>query len=490
MQPPSFEPDQFERFQQSLMRLEFIEFLREGLIGENAEEPGSNGPNPLIYADYVESGHALRQVEAFIQNEILLFYANSHTEALFCGQMVRRLRQRACELDRTRVGGDDRHNIIFTGSGATACINRLLNLLGVALARPNGSKTPDQKTIVLIGPYEHHSNILPWREAGVEVVEIPECERGGPDIAALEDALRSNVGHRVIGAFSAMSNVTGIVTDVKKVTRLLNAHGAISIWDYAGGAPYLEIDMAAGTDAAIDAVVVSPHKFIGGPGATGVLVLSRQTVVSDKPSLPGGGTVRFVSPWAHDYSSSIVAREEAGTPNVVGDLRAALCFVVKDAIGLEYTKARLEELRERAETVWSKNPNLQLLGNLSADRMPVFSFKVTGADGETLHQQLVMRMLSDLHGVQARGGCACAGPYAHRLLGIDRDESEAFRAAILSGRELEKPGWTRLGFSVLMTDLKVERIIHAVDAVASLSSSELPSYKVDESSARFSLEVA
>ncbi|MEP3296393.1 MAG: aminotransferase class V-fold PLP-dependent enzyme [Pseudoruegeria sp.] len=414
MQPPSFEPDQFERFQQSLMCPGLIEFLGKGLIGEDTEVPGLNGSNPLIYADYVASGRALRQAEAFIQDEILPFYANSHTKASFCGQKMTRLRQRAREVIRTSFSGDECHYIIFTGSGAAGGINRLVSFLGVAPARSNGSGVPDQKAVVLIGPYEGHSNILPWREAGVEVIEIPECERGGLDIAALEGALKSNEGCRVIGVFSAMSSGTGIMTDVKKVTRLLKAEGAISIWDYSGGAPYLEIDMAGGTYAAIDAVVVSPHKFIGGPGASGVLVLSRETIVSDKQSLTDGGIERFVSLWAHDCSSGIVAREEASIPNFVGDL----------------------------------------------------------------------------HGVQVKDGCAYAGPYAHRLLGIDRDDSEVFWAAILSGYEFEELGRPRLGFSVLMTDLKVERIIHAVEAVASLSSSELPSYKVDESSACFSLEVA
>lgn len=490
MKPTSFEPDQFQSFQRSLQRPDLIEFLRAGLIGEDAKVPGPNGTNSLIYADYVASGRALRQVEAFMQDEILPFYANSHTEASYCGQMMTRLRQQAREIICNSVGGNEDHDVVFTGSGATAGINRLVKLLDVAPKDQTSATGSAQKTVVLIGPYEHHSNILPWREAGVEVIEIPECEEGGPDIVALEDALQTHRNHRVIGAFSAMSNVTGIVTDVRKVTRLLKAHGAISIWDYAGGAPYLPIDMAGGTDAAIDAVVVSPHKFIGGPGASGVLVLRRQVAVSNKPSLPGGGTVSFVSPWAHDYSTSVIAREEAGTPNVVGDLRAALCFVVKDAIGLDYSVARLEELRKRAEAVWSKNPNLHLLGNLRADRVPIFSFKVTDADGTAVHQQLITRMLSDLYGVQARGGCACAGPYAHRLLGIDRTESEVYRAAILSGQELEKPGWTRLGFSALMSDHKADRIIRAVDEIAKLSSFDRPPYKVDERTARFSLEVA
>ena len=490
MTPQSYEPDNFLRFQKSLDQPDLIENLRDGLIGEGAQVPGPNGPNPLIYADYVASGRALRHVENFITEEILPYYANSHTEASFCGQMMTRLRRQARQIILKSCGGDDRYDVIFTGSGATAGINRLVNLLGVTSGNGIGAAPSAQKTVVLTGPYEHHSNILPWRESGAEVIEIPEVDEGGPDFVVLEETLKAYTGRHVIGAFSAMSNVTGIVTDVKKVTRLLKSHGAISVWDYAGGAPYLPIEMIAGADAEIDAVVVSPHKFIGGPGASGILILRRQVVATEKPSLPGGGTVSFVSPWIHDYSANVVAREEAGTPNVLGDLRAALCFIIKDAIGQDFTTARLEALRQRAEVAWADTPNLCVLGNAQAHRMPIFSFTISSPEGGAVHQQLVTRMLSDLHGVQARGGCACAGPYAHRLLGIDQAQSEAFRAAILAGKEIEKPGWTRLGFSVLMTDAKADRIIEAVDAVARAPYSERARYQVDESTARFSPEAA
>ena len=485
---PSSEPDHFKRFQQSLERSDLIDFLQDGLIGADAKIPGPGGPHPLIYADYVASGRALRQVETFIIDEILPFYANSHTEASFCGQMMTRLRQQARKIILKSFGGDESYDVIFSGSGATAGINRLVKLLDIPGLEQPGQNTQQQKTVVLIGPYEHHSNILPWRETGATVIEIPEAFEGGPDLNALKNTLKSCADHRVIGAFSAMSNVTGIVTDVKKITRVLKAHGAISIWDYAGGAPYLPIDMAGGTDAEIDAVVASPHKFIGGPGASGILVLRRQSVMAQKPSLPGGGTVSFVSPWAHTYSSNIVAREEAGTPNVLGDLRAALCIMIKDAIGVTYATSRLEKLYKRAEAVWRKTPNLHLLGNSRATRMPIFSFKVTDVRGEIIHQQLITRMLSDFYGVQARGGCACAGPYAHRLLDIDYAQSETIHAAVLSGQEIEKPGWTRLGFSVLMTDDKVDHIIRAVDAVARATCLQHAQYQADESTARFSSE--
>ncbi|TMV87987.1 aminotransferase class V-fold PLP-dependent enzyme [Thioclava sp. BHET1] len=476
---------QFDRFKASLGRGDLIETLRKGVIGEGVQVPGPHGSNPLIYADYVASGRALRQIEDFMVEEILPLYANSHTEASYCGQMMTRLRRQARQIILKSCGGNDQYDVIFTGSGATAGLNRLVGLLGVD-AGGQGA----QKPLVLIGPYEHHSNILPWRESGAEVIEIPEAQAGGPDLDILEALLSAQKGRHIVAAFSAMSNVTGIVTDVKKVTALLKSHGAISVWDYAGGAPYLPIDVAGDAAAQIDAVVLSPHKFIGGPAASGILILRRGAVACAKPTAPGGGTVRFVSPWTHDYSEDVIAREEAGTPNVVGDLRAALCFLVKDAIGQDYMTRRLQELRQRAEAAWAELPGLQILGHPSAHRIPIYSFTVTDPHGARIHQQLVTRMLSDLHGVQARGGCACAGPYAHRLLGIDQTRSEALRADILDGNEIEKPGWTRLGFSALMSDAKADRIIEAVRDVARSTSDQRALYRVDSKTARFSTVAA
>ncbi|EKF17646.1 class V aminotransferase [Nitratireductor pacificus pht-3B] len=279
--------------------------------------------------------------------------------------------------------------------------------------------------------------------------------------------------------------MTGITTDTDAVTRLLKAHGALAIWDYAGGAPYLDIDMRPGSDCAKDAVVLSPHKFPGGPGASGVLILRNAIARTNLPTMPGGGSVTFVSPWAHDYSKSLCAREEAGTPNVIGDIRAALALLVKEALGQDFIDRRNAALRDRALAVWSRNPNLQLLGNPRAPRLPIFSFRVRSADGTAVHHQLFTRMLSDLHGIQARGGCACAGPYAHRLLDIDEPHSAALLESIRAGREMEKPGWVRLNLSYLMTDDKADMIIETVDALARDAAQHAGSYDFDPATARF-----
>ncbi|BCH22127.1 aminotransferase class V-fold PLP-dependent enzyme [Mesorhizobium sp. L-8-3] len=448
-------------FSRDLLSDDTIAALQAGLIGRNVSIDGAFGRKPLVYADYVASGRALAQVERFVLEEVLPFYANSHTEASYCGGFMTRLRREARAAIAHCCGASAEHAVIFAGSGATAGINRLVTLFGLADAVAAGKRAR-----VIIGPYEHHSNILPWRESGATVIEIAEGPDGGPDLVGLGEALRQPADLTVC-AFSAASNVTGIVTNVAAVTRLAKASGARVVWDYAGAGPYLPIAMSPRPGVEIDAVVVSPHKFIGGPGASGVLILRRDAVVATKPSWPGGGTVKFVSPTAHDYSDSVEAREEAGTPNVVGDIRAALAFLVKDAIGVDTMRKRNAELAARAFEAWRGVKQLELLGPSSPDRLPIFSFRVGNGKGGHVHQQLVTRMLSDRFGIQARGGCACAGPYVHRLLGIGPADSERMRQAILARDEIAKPGFTRLNFSVLLPDDKVEFILASVAALAS-----------------------
>lgn len=437
--------------------------LRDGLIGEGMTIDGPFGPQKLLYADYAASGRALRQVETFIAERVLPYYANSHTEASFCGAAMNRLRAEARAAVARATGADQDCAVMFTGSGATAAVNRLVKLTGLCAAVGRG-----ERATVFIGPYEHHSNILPWRECGAEVIEIPEAETGGPDIARLETALAERQdGRLLVGAFSAASNVTGVVTDADAVTRVLKRFGALAIWDYAAAGPYLPIAMnGAQGEAPKDAIFISPHKFPGGPASSGVLVMRRSAARSDTPTWPGGGTVSFVSPWGHDYAETLQVREEAGTPNVIGDIRAALAFLIKEAVGADVIHAREEAFRRKAEAAWRGHERLELLGVDKPERLPIFSFRVRDAAGALIHHQLITRQLSDRFGVQARGGCACAGPYAHRLLGLDQDASEELRRRIHAGEELEKPGWTRVNFSYLMNDDDAERIIHAVATVA------------------------
>ena len=469
-----------EKFRNTLSRPDVMERIRAGLIGEGVQIDGPFGLRTLLYADYVASGRALVQVEDFIRDEVLPFYANSHTQASYCGSFTTQLREAARSEIARMTGADDTMSVVFTGAGTTSGINRLVKLLDIQAAQEV------RRAVVIIGPYEHHSNILPWRESGAEVIEMPEGSNGGPDIDVLTETLKDlEEAELVVGAFSAASNVTGILTDVDQVTRVLKQHGALAIWDYGGGAPYIEMDMHAGSDAAKDAIVFSPHKFPGGPGSSGIMILRDAIARRKTPTLPGGGTVSYVSPWGHIYSSELCDREEGGTPNVTGDIRAALCLLVKEALGQRWLDQKHQALRVRALEIWRKNPQIEILGDQDMPALPIFSMRIKDGTGGYVHHQFFTRLLSDLYGVQARGGCACAGPYAHRLLGLDQEQSEVIRAAIERGEEIEKPGWVRLNFSALLTDEKADAIIAAVDILATEATKYQNCYRADPASARF-----
>ena len=474
-QPP------LDQFKASLTGSDLVRRVRMGLIGEKVEINGPFGNKPLVYADYVASGRALMQVEDFVRDTVLPYYANTHTQASFCGSYMTQLREAArAEVARVTGAGSEA-SVVFCGAGVTAGINRIVGLLDIPRELASGGRA-----VVLIGPYEHHSNILPWRESGAEVIEIAEAETGGPDMADLENAMAATKGaNLVVGAFTAASNVTGILCDTDAVTAVLKRHGALAIWDYGCAGPYVPMEMNPSAATRKDALLFSPHKFPGGPGASGVAIIRNDLCRRTTPTQPGGGTVTFVSPWDHVYSDCLSEREEGGTPNVIGDIRVALAMLVKEALGAEWMASRQAELREKAEKAWSANPMIELLGKRGAPALPIFSFRIRDGQGGYIHHQFFTRLLSDLSGVQARGGCACAGPYGHRLLGIDRAASENMLAAIEEGRETEKPGWVRLNLSALMSDEKTNYIIEAVDNLAAIAPDYIDKYTVDPGTARF-----
>ncbi|SFB17127.1 Selenocysteine lyase/Cysteine desulfurase [Poseidonocella pacifica] len=467
------------RFRASLDRADILEYLQDGLIGRDMPFKTPYGMKALLYADYVASGRALRQVEAFVAEDVLPWYANSHTEASATGEAMTRMREEArTTIARLTGVGADGH-VIFAGSGATAGLNRIERLL-----RIEDRVRAGERVVVIHGPYEHHSNILPWRESGAEVL-VAKPGKGGVDLAHLRDLLKANAkADLLVGSFSVASNVTGILTEPDPVTRLLKAHGALAIWDYAGGAPYLPMDMSPAPDAKKDAIVFSTHKFPGGPGASGVAVVRDSLVQRSTPTAPGGGTVTFVSPWKHNYSARVEAREEGGTPNVVGDIRAALVMLVKDAVGAARIGNIDHSLRARALEAWKEVPQIEMLDRSGAEALPILSFRVRGAAGY-VHHQLFTRMLSDIHGIQVRGGCACAGPYAHALLGIDEDGSDALFSRLSAGYEMEKPGWVRLNLSWLHSDDEVKRILSGVATLAQEAEARAADYRCDPATARF-----
>ena len=470
-----------KEFKSLINRSNTVEIIRSGLIGDDVEIKGPFGPTRLIYADYVASGRALDQVEDFIRQKVLPFYANSHTEASFCGAFMTDLREASRKEIARMTGAGQGTSVVFTGAGSTSAINRLVSLLGLSGIIDRG-----KRAVVLVGPYEHHSNLLPWRESGAEVIEILEGARGGPCkehlIQVLKDVSSAEI---IVGAFTSASNVTGFISDVSGVTRILRTYSAIAVWDYGCGAPYMSMSMRSDCSDSKDAIVFSPHKFLGGPGASGVLVVRDKVVRSLTPSVPGGGTVNFVSPWGQTYSDTIQRREEGGTPNILGDIRVALAMLIKEALGQDWLERRNKDLRERATSIWERNPRLEFMGGNQSAKLPIFSFRVRDGNGGYVHHQFFTKLLSDVAGVQARGGCACAGAYAHRLLGINQEQSAMIEKSIKKGNELEKPGWVRLNLSAIMTDDKVDRVISAVDDLAFSAMNYQSYYRVDAKNARF-----
>ena len=286
-----------------------------------------------------------------------------------------------------------------------------------------------------------------------------------------------------IGSFSAASNVTGIVSDTYGIAALLHRHGALSCWDFAAAGPYVQIEMNPPGDPlrAKDAVFLSPHKFIGGPGTPGVLVVKRALLRNSVPTVPGGGTVSYVSPTGHQYLTDPVHREEGGTPAIIEAIRAGLVFQLKQTIGARTIEQREHDFVTRAIASWCADPNLEVLGNREAQRLSIVSF-VVRCGPRLLHHNFVVALLNDLFGIQARGGCSCAGPYGHRLLGIDLAHSQRFRDAIQDGHEGLKPGWVRLNFNYFLDEETFQYLLEAVHLVASDGWRLLPDYHFDAES--------
>ena len=479
-------------------------FLRQQIVGVDSTFETPFGERLMVYCDYTASGRCLRFVEGYLQS-LQRVYANTHTEDDITGRSMSQLLFEAEQAIKASVNAGEHGRIIACGTGATGAIDKLQQIVGVALApatRQNvyeildgpGSQFSSEEfdalleatqPVVFVGPYEHHSNEISWRHSLATTIEVRLDAHGHIDLAHLEALLTdSRYADRLrIGSFSAASNVTGMRSDVRSISSLLHRHGAIACFDFAACAPYVEIDMNPepafdGEDPSIDAIFVSPHKFLGGPGSSGVLVFNERIYHRElPPSVSAGGTVDYVGYEGEDFISHIEEREKAGTPGVLQTLKAGLVFEIKDRVGVDVINAREHELTQRAMESWGADDNIEILGNPDpGSRVGIISFNVRDESGKYLHHKLVTVLLNDLFGIQSRAGCSCAGPYGHRLLDIDQETSERYRVAVQGGHCGIKPGWCRVGLHWVMDDAEADYVIEAVHFIARYGHRFLPLY--------------
>lgn len=487
---------------------ELWKFVRDSIIGNDITIDTPFGKRFVTYADHTASGRGVGFIEDYLR-EMLRLYGNTHTEDDATGTITTDRVHIAERRIKELVHADERYKVVATGYGTTGAIHRLQMILGLYIppatrkflfstASSGGisDRILKKAPVVFVGPYEHHSNEISWRESLAEVVVIDLKEDGRLDLQDLAAKLsrKEYVGRVKIGAFSAASNVTGVKTPVYEVARVLHRHNALVTFDYAASAPYVPINVCRDPECYFDAIALSPHKFIGGPGSCGILVF-RESIYQKNlpPTFGSGGTVSFVNLTDQDYQQDIELREKQGTPGILQVMKAALSMELKEKLDPQRICRKEELMLQAAVERFSKQPNIELIGKQDAsDRIAIVSFNVryagdneglpTQIETAYLHPRFIVRLLSDLFGIQARAGWSCAGPYGHRLLGISAGQSQRLRKVIAAGKEGLKPGWVRINFHYLLPQEEFQFICDAVCFVAEHAKYFLPLYTFDVSS--------
>ncbi|XP_039295318.1 uncharacterized protein LOC120353902 [Nilaparvata lugens] len=472
-----------------------IKYIDDNVIGKNTTFAGPYGRRKVVYCDYAASGRALQFIEDYIMREVLPVYGNTHTTTSITSMQSTLLRHEAKDIIRNAVNASEDDVVIFAGHGCTAAVHKLIHSL--ALAEP---------PIVFVGPCEHHSNLLPWREIQAKVVRISETKEGFLDLVDLENQLQlhrqlEGADRQLIGCFSAASNITGILADDVATTLLLHQYNALAFWDYATAAPYVQLDMnpiLPGMDEKSvhkDAIFFSGHKFVGGVQTPGVLVAKKELFKNPVPNGCGGGTVFFVRHNSHCYLKDTEMREEGGTAGIVESIRLGIAMQLKQTLGVPAILTREEKITKMVLSHLRNIPEVLVLGNSSlhtARRLAVFALMVRHPRGTFLHHNFVCAVLNDVFGVQARGGCACAGPYAQDLMGIDQQLAAQFEQVLMeddrldrrqlrrreehSAFEMLRPGFTRISLPYFMSDAEVSYVLEAIKMVATEAWKLLPQY--------------
>ncbi|MDD4425980.1 MAG: aminotransferase class V-fold PLP-dependent enzyme [Mariniphaga sp.] len=444
----------------------YFEPFRRNITGIDQEYPTASGMQKIVYADWVASGRLYQPIEEKIVCDLGPFVGNTHSEASETGLLMTRAYQQSHQIIKKHVNAGVEDVIITAGFGMTAVINKFQRILGLKYC---GKLThfkclqERERPVVFITHMEHHSNQTSWYETSAEVVIIEPGAGLMVDPENLRRALEKYKDRTFkIGSFTACSNVTGVRTPYKELAHIMHEYGGVCFIDFAASAPYDKIDMHPPDPMEkLDAVMFSPHKFLGGPGSPGVLVFDASMYKNEVPDNPGGGTVDWTNPWGHyKYVEDIEAREDGGTPGFLQSVKAALACRLKEQMGVENIKKREQVLLDLAFGGLDEVPGLKILANNIRDRLGVISFYIEG-----IHYNLVVQMLNDKYGIQTRGGCACAGTYGHFLLEVTYEKSQEITDMINHGDLSEKPGWVRWSIHPTTTDAEVKLMITALKEI-------------------------
>ncbi len=437
--------------------------FRVNIIGQHQLFRTPFGEKTLIYADWIASGRLYAPIEKKIAGTFGPFVGNTHTETCITGTSMTRAYHLAHEKIKAHVNADKEDVIITAGFGMTAVVNKFQRILGLSVPEQLKSYIclPEElKPLVFLTHMEHHSNQTSWLETIADVVVIEPEDEGSVDLNRLQDQLKKYKDRKLkIGSFTACSNVTGIQPPYHQMAKIMHENGGYCFIDFAAAAPYIKMDMHPRDPLEkLDAIFFSPHKFLGGPGTSGVLIFDSRLYERKVPDQPGGGTVDWTNPWGqHKFVSNIETREDGGTPGFLQAIRAALVIELKEEMGIENILAREEELLSIAFKGLRKIPRLHILADSVEHRLGIISFYV-----DDLHYNLLVKLLNDRYGVQVRGGCSCAGTYGHYLLHIEPSHSKQITDRIDRGDLSVKPGWVRLSLHPTMTDEELHIIIEAI----------------------------
>ncbi len=441
--------------------------FRQHIIGINQTYESPYGQQRIIYGDWIASGRLYGPLEDVMRQRFAPFVANTHTEASETGSLMTLAYHHAQKLIKEHVNAGPNDVIITAGSGMTTVVNKFQRMLGLRICgqlKNNACLKEQERPVVFITHMEHHSNHTSWFETIADVVQLKPDNDMLVDLNDLREQLEKHKDRKLkIGSFTACSNVTGIHTPVHEMARLMHEYNGVCLIDYAASAPYVDINMHPGDPMEkLDAIVFSPHKFLGGPGSSGVLIFDSAFYNSAVPDNPGGGTVEWTNAWGeYKYTDDIEMREDGGTPGFLQAIRIALCIDLKNQMGVENIRKREKELLELTFNGLQAIPGINILAGDIHDRLAIVSFYFTD-----IHYNLLVKLLSDRYGIQVRGGCACAGTYGHFLLKVDYEMSKKITDKINSGDLSEKPGWVRLSLHPTMTNKEVTTIINAIKDIS------------------------